>query len=132
MIIKYLKLFSQNVYKNKLLTDTILENNENFDILFIPGPSLSIICQILSPISKKGEDIIRTPYHLSWIMFTRSLINGNDYLRVITYINVKLIKLCFSLRKDIFNHQDINLISFFNHSIMCVLLTFIQMISRLP
>jgi len=39
MIIKYLKLFLQNVYKNKLLTDTILENNENFDILFIQEPS---------------------------------------------------------------------------------------------
>ena len=29
------KIFSQNVCKNRLLTDTILENNKYFDILFI-------------------------------------------------------------------------------------------------
>jgi len=38
MILKSLNLFSQNVWKNKLLTETILENNENFDILFIQEP----------------------------------------------------------------------------------------------
>ena len=39
MNLKTLKIFSQNVQKNKLLTDTILENNKNFDILFIQEPS---------------------------------------------------------------------------------------------
>ena len=34
------------------------------------------------------------------------------------YINVQLIQLHFSLRKDIMNHRDINLISFFNNSII--------------
>ena len=35
MILKSLNFFLQNVYKNRLLTDTILENNKNFNILFI-------------------------------------------------------------------------------------------------
>jgi len=35
MIIKSLKLFLQNVQKNRLLTNTILENNKNFNILFM-------------------------------------------------------------------------------------------------
>jgi len=35
MILKSLNPFLQNVWKNRLLTDTILENNKNFDILFI-------------------------------------------------------------------------------------------------
>ena len=35
MIIKPLKKISQNVCKNNLLTDIILENNKNFDITFI-------------------------------------------------------------------------------------------------
>jgi len=39
MIIKSLKLFSQNVWMNKLLTGMILENNKNFDIVFIQEPS---------------------------------------------------------------------------------------------
>jgi len=51
-------------------------------------------------------------------MLTRLLLTDSDYSRVITYINIKLIKLHFSLRKDILNHRDINLISFFNCNIM--------------
>ena len=35
MILKSLNLFSQNFHKNRLLTKTILENNRNYDILFI-------------------------------------------------------------------------------------------------
>ena len=42
----------------------------------------------------------------------------NDYLRVLTYINVKLFQLYFLLRKDIINYRDISLISFFNCSII--------------
>ena len=46
----------------------------------------------------------------------------NNHPRVLTYINIRLIKLCFSLRKDIFNHKDINIIFFFNWSIMCFII----------
>ena len=35
MILQNLKIFHQNVCKNCLLTDIILENNKNFDIIFI-------------------------------------------------------------------------------------------------
>ena len=35
MIVKNLNVFSQNVQKNRLLTDMILETNKDFDILFI-------------------------------------------------------------------------------------------------
>ena len=85
----------------------ILENNANFNILFIQEPSWLIICQILSSISKEEKNIIRALYYPSWIIFTRLLINNNDYPRVNIYINVKLIKLHL---KNIFNHWDINLI----------------------
>ena len=43
-------------------------------------------------------------------------------MRVLTYINVRLTKLCFSLRKDIINCKDINLISFFNNGSICFLI----------
>ena len=39
MIIKYSKILSQNVQKNKLLTDLILKNNKDYDIIFIQEPS---------------------------------------------------------------------------------------------
>jgi len=35
MILKNLKLFSQNVWKNWIFTETLLETNEDFDIIFI-------------------------------------------------------------------------------------------------
>ena len=38
MILKTHNIFSQNVRKSRLLTDTILENKKKFDILFIQEP----------------------------------------------------------------------------------------------
>ena len=48
-----------------LLTDIILENNKNFDILFIQEPPWLIIHSIISFISKEGEDIIEASNHSS-------------------------------------------------------------------
>ena len=41
---------------------------------------------------------------------------NNDYPRIISYINIRLSYIYFSLRKDIVNHKDINCFSFFNNS----------------
>ena len=71
MILKSLSFFSQNVHKNKLLTDTILENNKNFDILFIQKLSWLVIYQIPSSTLEKKEDLISTPHYPFWIMFVR-------------------------------------------------------------
>jgi len=63
MIFKSLKLFSRNIHKNRILTDTILENNKNFNILFIQKPPWSIIHSILSSTSEE-EEIIGAPNYL--------------------------------------------------------------------
>ena len=47
-------------------------------------------------------------------MFGRTPADSNDSPRVISYVNIHLSPLRFLLRKDIINHKDINLISFFN------------------
>jgi len=47
-------------------------------------------------------------------MFSRISVDSNDSPRVISYVNIHLSPLWFLLRKDIINHKDINLISFFN------------------
>jgi len=65
MFLKTLNIFSQNIRKNRLLTDTILENYKIFDILFIQEPSWLIIYQILSSTSEEGEDIISASHYLS-------------------------------------------------------------------
>jgi len=55
-------------------------------------------------------------------MFSRQLVNEDNHLRVLMYINARLIQLCFSLRKDIINHRDINLTLFFNCDIICFII----------
>ena len=46
-------------------------------------------------------------------MFARYNSNSNKYPRVFIYINSRLTYLYFSLRKDIMNYRDINILSFF-------------------
>ena len=50
-------------------------------------------------------------------MFARLPSNGNDSPRVISYVNIRLKSLRFFLCKDIFDHCDINIISFTNNDI---------------
>ena len=55
-------------------------------------------------------------------MFLNNSSNANDYLRVITYVNIRLSLFCFSLHKDIYNHRDILLVFFFNNNNILFLL----------
>ena len=67
---------------------------------------------------EEGEEIISVHNHSSWIIFARQLVNSNEHPRILIYINSRIIHSQFSLRKDLINHRDINLISFFNSSII--------------
>ena len=58
MIIKEIKIFSQNICKNNLLTNTILEAQRDFDIIFIQELPWSIICSIPSSSNKKEKDLV--------------------------------------------------------------------------
>ena len=46
-------------------------------------------------------------------MFTNKSSNIHDYLRVVTYINIRLSSLQFSLCKNILSHRDILIVSLF-------------------
>ena len=63
MIIKIIKLFLQNIHKNRILTDTILETNRDFDIIFIQEPHWSTICTISSLSNKEGNKVVGTLNH---------------------------------------------------------------------
>jgi len=117
MIVWNLRIFSQNICKNSLVVNTILETQNQFDIILIQEPPWSEIRKIPSTTSCEGEPLIGTCHHPNWITFARTPTCGNDFPRVITYINIQLSSLCFLLRKDIFNHHDIGLISFINNDI---------------
>ena len=117
MIVQNLKIFSQNVHKNSLVTNTILETHSHFDIILIQELLWSKICKIPSSSNCNGEPLIDTCYHPNWIAFARYPSNNNDFPRVISYVNICLNFLRFLLCKDIFDHHDISIISFTNNNI---------------
>ena len=45
-----------------------------------------------------------------------AILTESDYSRVVTYVNIRISSLYFSLCKDIINHRDILLILFFNNN----------------
>ena len=58
-----------------------------------------------------------TCHHPNWTAFARSSPSTDDFPRVITYINICFSSLNFLLHKDIFDHRDVCLISFFNNCV---------------
>ena len=117
MIIRNLKNFSQNIWKNSLITNTILETHFYFNILLIQEPPWSEIRKIPSSSNCDEEPLMGPCHHPNWIVFTRYPSNNSDFPRVISYINIHLNSLQFLLRKDIFDHWDISIISFTNNNI---------------
>jgi len=116
MILKNLKIFSQNVQKNNVLINTVLEVNYHFNIIFIQEPLWTTLRTISNSENSEGILLLDVPSHPNWLTFARELCSSNDSPRVLVYINIRLASLCFSLQKDIFNHRDILLVSFFNNN----------------
>ena len=116
MILKDLRIFSQNVHKSNFLINTILEVNQDFNILFIQEPSWTTLRSIPSHTNPEGTPLLGVPNHLNWLTFARKLSSPNKSPRVIIYINIRLLSLRFSFRKDIVNHRDIILTFFFNNN----------------
>jgi len=85
MIKETLRIFSQNVRKNKTLTDIILENNKKTtDIIFIQEPHRYLIRCILSHTDPLGGPLYGSP-------------NQDNYARVAKYVNKHLTKMRFTL-----------------------------------
>ena len=117
MIVNKLNIFSQNVCKNTLIINSILEMYNHFDIILIQELPWSIIWSIPSSASSEGEVLVGSSHHPNWLSFARPSISQLDYLRVLAYINICLSSLWFSLHRDIINHRDIILISFFSKNV---------------
>ena len=117
MIVENIKIFLQNVHKNSLLVNTLLETLTHFDIILIQEPPWSEIHKIPSSSNCEGEPLIDISHHPNWTTFARTPSNDKDILRVITYVNICLSALRFLLCKDIFSHRDVSLISFSNNNI---------------
>ena len=119
MIKETLKIFLQNVRKNKTLTDIILENNKKTtDIIFIQEPPRYLIQCIPSHSDPLGDPLYSSPNHPDWTLFICHDPNQDNYARVATYVNKCLIKIRFTLWLDIVNHQDINILAFHSDHII--------------
>ena len=116
MIIKDIKIFSQNVHKNNLIVNTILETKFSFNIIFIQEPSWTTIHFILSSRCSEGEELVGVPNYPNWLTFSRNLTSDNNFPRVITYVNIKLSPFWFLLCKNLLSHRDISLVLFFNNN----------------
>ena len=112
IILKNLKILSQNVRKNHLIINTILKTQSQFDIILIQEPPWSIIHKVPSSSSSKGENFVGTIHHPNWLLFAIYPVNKVVSSRVTAYINICLFSLRFTLWSDIINHTDILLISF--------------------
>jgi len=117
MIFDNLKIFSQNVHKNAFIINTILKTYSHFDIILLQKPPWSIICTIPSSTCCEEEALVGSPNHPNWLFFTRLPVNQSDCPRVMAYVNIHLSLFHFSLWKDIINHKDILLISFFSNNV---------------
>ena len=116
MILKDLKIFSQNIWKNNFIINTILEVNNNFNIIFIQKLSWTTIRSISSSANCEGVLLVGIANHPNWLTFAREPDTTNDCPRVIIFINIRLLSFHFSFYKDIINYRDILLVSFFNNS----------------
>ena len=114
MILRNLNILSQNVCKNYLIVNTILETQSQFDIILIQEPPWSVIHQVPSTANSEGENFIGTVHHPNWLLFAINPVNKATSPRVTAYINIHLSPLCFPLHTDIINHPDILLMSFTN------------------
>ena len=117
MILKNLKIFSQNVCKNHLIINTILETQSYFNIVLIQELPWSVICKVSSTLNSEGKDFIGTVHHPNWLLFAGIPANRLNSPRVTVYINICLSSLHFSLQSDIINYTDILLMSFINDHI---------------
>ena len=117
MIVHNLRIFLQNVCKNFLILNTILKTQNYFNIILIQEPLWSEIRKISYSTNCDGEPLMGICHHLNWTAFARSSPSTDDFPRVITYINICFSSLSFLLRKDIFDHRDVCLISFFNNCV---------------
>jgi len=95
---------------------TILKLKVDFDIVFIQELSWSTICSLSSSNNCEGEPLVSVTNHLNWLTFSRPSATEYDYPKVAIYINIRLATLHFTLHKDIIDHRDILLISFFNNN----------------
>ena len=123
-------MFLQNIWKNLLLINTILEVHSNFDIILIQEPLWTTIWSIPSSKNMESKVLVRVLLHPNWMTFIRPALSERDYLYVVSYINIRVSAMQFSLWNDTFSHRDVLLIFFFNNNIFFYLINIYSNLSQ--
>ena len=108
-------IYSQNVWKNYVLVDSLLESQKDlYTILFIQEPPWNFIQFAPSTTSPGGQEVIGALIHPEWTQVVQFPQDSKQIPRVICFIHSRLSRIRFSLRRNIVNYRDIQLLSFFN------------------
>jgi len=107
----------QNVRKNYALVDTFLESQkDSYDIFFVQEPPWNFIRHTPSTTSLERDKVVGAPIHPDWTQVGRAPRDSEEVPRVMAFIHKRLSRLCFALRRDVIDHCDILLLSFFNRN----------------
>ena len=110
-----LHIYSQNVRKNYALFDTFLKSQKDYyDIFFVQEPPWNFIRYAPSTVSLEGDKVVGASIHPDWTQVVRVPRDSENVPRVMAFIHSRLTRLRFSLRRDMVDHHDILLLSFFN------------------
>ena len=108
-------IYLQNVRKNYVLVDSLLESQKDlYNILFIQEPLWNFIQYTPSTSSPSGQEIVSAPIHPEWTQVVQFPQDSEQTPRVMCFIHSRLSRLCFALGRDIVDHRNIQLLSFFN------------------
>ena len=108
-------IYLQNVRKNYVLVDSLLESQKDlYNILFIQEPLWNFIQYAPSTSSPSGQEIVSAPIHPEWTQVVQFSQDSEQIPRVMCFIHSRLSRLCFALGRDIVDHRDIQLLFFFN------------------
>lgn len=88
---------------------------DSFDVLVIQEPPWKEICKTISSATPKGEAVVGAPKHPEWVSMVRGPGSGPKP-RIMMYVHTRLAKLRPSLRRDLINHRDISVVSFFGRA----------------
>ena len=109
------RIYSQNVRKNYVLVDSLLESQKDlYDILFIQEPPWNFIRFAPSTTASGGDEVVGAPIHPDWTQVVRFPQNSEQTPRVMCFIHSRLSRLHFAFKRDIVDHRDIQLLFFFN------------------
>ena len=88
-VIKDIRVFCQNVYRNYEHVDFLLEHcKETYDVLFIQEPPWRTVHQTISTRDPEGDPVVGVPKHPDWLTVVRvSSSPDSPPPRVLSYVH---------------------------------------------